>query len=217
MSMTPIRRFALLATFMAALPLSAQTSRYAVHGAVNASTLQYRDPSVSGCANCFTFGITGFDVGASALRELYPWFALEAGLSYSSKGAILAGNYTLRLHYLETPIAARVTATHPAYGVRPYALAGLAPARRVSCDAYDFASNPGPPPGGTRSSETVCSSYGDRDLGMLFGGGVQINRGRMEYRAEFRRTIGADMDPDVNRSLRNDVRSAFLIAQFRTR
>ena len=33
-----MRRFALLAAVCFALPLSAQTSRYAIHGAVNAST-----------------------------------------------------------------------------------------------------------------------------------------------------------------------------------
>jgi hypothetical protein len=201
-----------------AAPLGAQGWQYAVDAGVYQATVHWKDSHViSGCANCYTESIGGLTVGFSGVHAITSWLGVEAGLSYSGKGAHMLQNYTLHEHFAEFPLALRFTPSLPITGLFPYALVGIAPATRFACSISDVAVLPVPLGAGQPSSGSVCGNLRSTDRGELFGGGMLFDQGRVKYRAEVRRTIGLDINPDPNVMMKNDVTSIFMIAQFRLR
>jgi hypothetical protein len=154
----------------------------------------------------------GFIAGVTALRQVTTWFALETGALYSEKGSrSLAHMY--RMNYIEIPLTVRLTTKQPLLGVQPYAIAGVASAQRVGCSGWTMIASPS----GPSRAALSCDEYRRTDLGRALGVGASHNRTHVQYRAEVRKTVGRDILVHPSETLRNDVTSFFLIAQFRLR
>jgi hypothetical protein len=204
--MSSCRRLALLGALLFSVsPLRAQTS-FDVYAGGNSATQQSSQRE--------TEPLSGFVAGLSALRHVTSWFALEGGALYSEKGS-QSLSHRYRLSYLEIPLTIRLSTKQPVFRVQPYAVAGVASAQRVGCSGWNIVT----PPGGTgpRPMSMECNQFSNTDFGKLFGAGASYTRTHVQYRAEVRKTVGRDIAVDPAYTLRNDVTSFFLIAQFKLR
>jgi len=155
----------------------------------------------------------GLSTGVAATLELRSWFALEMEGLYAEKGARIDGFYEMRIDYLDVPLLARVASPVALYNLRPFLVAGLAPSVELHCSGYTtnpvaYSSSSNPP--GTVPLNCDDQRRHHTDRGEVFGGGILLNRGRMQFTAEFRRTRGQDISGYDCCQLRNDVTSILI-------
>lgn len=134
---------------------------------------------------------SGASAGIVLRVGITPWFALQGEGLYSEKGFEERPDFRMWMAYVEMPLLVRATAPGGFAGLRPVVLAGVVPARELSCGGRTVPAHiPESPPPDPVPLE--CSSMRTDlfDLGLLAGGGLATRIAGVTLTAEARYTHG---------------------------